>query len=233
MLQRERDCVSAVERNIGYCFKEKSFLVSALSHSSYINERKFNKTASYERIEFLGDAVLELVSSTILYHNYPNLSEGQLSKKRASLVCEQALAPCARRLELNKYILLGKGEEKNRGNEHDSILCDVIEAVIGAIYLDSGFDEASSFIERYILDSQALDDAFVDYKTLFQELIQARTDDKIVYELLDITGPDHNRFFSVSVKVGERVYGKGEGSSKKAAEMAAAKIALEATKERG
>lgn len=228
MLQRERDFVSAVENNIGYCFKEKSFLISALSHSSYINERKLNKTASYERIEFLGDAVLELVSSTLLYHNYPDLSEGQLSKKRASLVCEQALAPCARRLELNKYILLGRGEEKNHGNEHDSILCDVIEAIIGAIYLDSGFDEAVAFIERHVLDSEALNDAFVDYKTIFQELIQARTDDKIVYELLDVSGPDHNRSYVVDVKVGERVYAKGEGSSKKAAEMAAAKCAIEA-----
>ena len=228
MLQRERDFVSAVENNIGYCFKEKLFLISALSHSSYINERKLNKTASYERIEFLGDAVLELVSSTLLYHNYPDLSEGQLSKKRASLVCEQALAPCARRLELNKYILLGRGEEKNHGNEHDSILCDVIEAIIGAIYLDSGFDEAFAFIERHVLDSEALNDAFVDYKTIFQELIQARTDDKIVYELLDVSGPDHNRSYVVDVKVGERVYAKGEGSSKKAAEMAAAKCAIEA-----
>ena len=228
MLQREADCVAAVEKNIGYLFKDKTLLVEALSHSSYTNERKLNKTACYERYEFLGDAVLELVSSTLLYQHYPELSEGQLSKRRASLVCEKALAPCARKLELNRYILLGRGEEKNHGNEHDSMLCDVIEAVIGAIYLDGGFDEAFAFIEKFILNREAFSGAFVDYKTMFQELIQKRSDDKIVYELLDSIGPDHDKTYIVQVKVGDRVCGRGEGSNKKAAEMAAAKMAIDA-----
>lgn len=227
MLEREKDCCSAVERNIGYRFGDITLLLEALSHSSYVNERKLNKASCYERLEFLGDAVLETVSSTLLFKHFPDMPEGQLSKKRASLVCEKSLAPCARKLELNKYILLGKGETKNRGNEHDSILCDVLEAVIGAIYLDGGFENAFSFIEKNVIPVDSLQAAFVDYKTIFQELIQSRTDDKIVYELLAAEGPDHDRVYSVQVKVGDKVCGTGEGSSKKAAEMAAAKMAVE------
>ena len=217
-----------LEDNIGYTFKDKELLLEALSHSSYVNEYKHTKRACYERLEFLGDAVLELASSTFLFKNYPSSSEGELSKFRATLVCEKALAPCARKIQLGSYILLGRGEKLNHGEDRDSMLCDVIEAVIGAIYLDGGFDEATKFIFRYILNDECLmHKDFVDYKTKLQEIVQANTSEHIVYEIVGTSGPDHDKQFDVRVSIGDRPVGKGRGHSRKNAEQSAAREAIE------
>jgi len=212
-----------LEEVIGYRFKDIGLLIEALSHSSYVNEHKNQNFACYERLEFLGDAVLELASSTFLFRHYPDLNEGELSKLRASLVCEKALAPCARKIQLGRYILLGHGEKLNHGEDRDSLLCDVIEAIIGAIYTDSGFEEAGRFIFGFILDGESITHAdFVDHKTKFQELVQAHTSEPIVYEIVSTTGPDHSKQFEVEVRVGEQVLGRGIGSSRKSAEQNAA-----------
>ncbi len=217
-----------LEDVIGYHFKDPLLLVEALSHSSYVNEHRADGRSCYERLEFLGDAVLELTSSMFLFNRYPNMSEGELSKLRASLVCEEALAPCARKIQLGDYILLGHGEAMNGGKERDSLLCDVIEAVIGALYLDSQDREAEKFIFRYILTEENLErHDYVDYKTRFQELVQANGITNASYELVEATGPDHNKQFVVELKVGDKILGRGTGSSRKRAEQAAAKEAIE------
>ena len=163
--------LKSLEELIGYSFKNKDYLTLALSHSSYVNELVNQKRQCNERIEFLGDAVLELVSSSYLYKSMPTEKEGELSKRRAALVCEKSLAVVARRIELGRFILLGKGERMNGGAERDSILSDALEAVIGAIYLDGGFGEAEKFVLNFVLDGT--EGEFIDYKTRLQELIQA------------------------------------------------------------
>ena len=227
MIQAEADALK-LEEVIGYTFKNKELLLEALSHSSYVNEHKHVKRACYERLEFLGDAVLELSSSTFLFKNFPELSEGELSKFRATLVCEKALAPCARKIQLGSYILLGHGEKLNHGEDRDSMLCDVIEAVIGAIYLDSDFTEADRFISRFILNEDSLlHQDFVDYKTKLQEIVQAASSEHIVYEIVSSSGPDHDKCFEVCVSVGGKTLGTGTGHSRKNAEQNAAKEAIE------
>ena len=162
-----------------------------------------------------------------LFHHYPGLNEGELSKLRAALVCEKALAPCARKIQLGSYILLGHGEKLNHGEERDSLLCDVIEAVIGAIYTDSGLEEANRFIFRFILGEESLTHLdFIDYKTKFQELVQANTSEPIVYEIVGTSGPDHSKQFEVEARVGDRTLGRGVGTSRKNAEQIAAKEAI-------
>jgi ribonuclease-3 len=192
-----------------------------------VNEQRKSGTGCYERLEFLGDAVLELASSTFLFHHFPELNEGELSKLRAALVCEKALAPCARKIQLGSYILLGHGEKLSHGEERDSLLCDVMEAIIGAIYTDSGLEEANKFIFSFILNDESLAHLdFVDYKTKFQELVQAHTSEPIVYEIVGTSGPDHSKQFEVEVRIGERTLGRGVGSSRKNAEQVAAKEAM-------
>ena len=216
-----------LEKVIDYSFRDKALLIEALSHSSYVNEHKKGNASCYERLEFLGDAVLELASSNFLFHHYPGLNEGELSKLRAALVCEKALAPCARKIQLGSYILLGHGEKLNHGEERDSLLCDVIEAVIGAIYTDSGLEEANRFIFRFILDEDSLTHLdFIDYKTKFQEIVQANTSEPIVYEIVGTSGPDHSKQFEVEARVGDRTLGRGVGTSRKNAEQIAAKEAI-------
>ena len=216
-----------LEEVIGYSFANKSLLIEALSHSSYVNEQKKSGTGCYERLEFLGDAVLELTSSTFLFHHCPELNEGELSKLRAALVCEKALAPCARKIQLGSYILLGHGEKLNHGEERDSLLCDVMEAIIGAIYTDAGLEEANRFIFSFILNDDSLRHLdFVDYKTKFQELVQAHTSEPILYEIVGTSGPDHSKQFEVEVRLGERALGRGVGSSRKNAEQDAAREAI-------
>ena len=155
--------ITELEDRIGYHFKDRALIRMALTHSSYANEQKINKQPDYERLEFLGDSVLEMVSSTYLYNNYPDKKEGQMTKMRASMVCEQALAFCARDFELEKYILLGKGEESTGGRHRDSIISDVMEAVIGAIYIDGGIEYAKKHIDKFILNDLENKQIFVDH----------------------------------------------------------------------
>ena len=216
--------LKSLEELIGYSFKNKDYLTLALSHSSYVNELVNQKRQCNERIEFLGDAVLELVSSSYLYKSMPTEKEGELSKRRAALVCEKSLAVVARRIELGRFILLGKGERMNGGAERDSILSDALEAVIGAIYLDGGFREAEKFVLNFVLDGT--EGEFIDYKTRLQELIQALHKDAVVYELVSEDGPEHDRRFTVNVRIDGEIYGVGVGHNKKAAEMMAAKEAI-------
>ena len=210
-----------LENKIGYEFKEKVLLLQALTHSSFSNEQKINRYKNYERLEFLGDAVLELLSSRFFFETYPEMSEGQMTRMRSSMVCEPALAFCARDLSLGKYILLGKGEEATGGRGRDSIISDVMEAVIGAIYLDGGIEEADKFVKKYILSDLGNKQLFYDSKTILQERVQ-KTGRTIVYELVSETGPDHDKTFTVEAIIDGRTAGKGQGRNKKTAEQQAA-----------
>ena len=221
-----------LEKKIGYRFKDRLLLRQALTHSSYANEMKINKYKDYERLEFLGDAVLELVSSDFLFREREETPEGELTKMRASMVCEPALAYCAREFSLEQFILLGKGEEATGGRTRDSIVSDVMEAVIGAIYLDGGLEEASAFIHRFILSDLEHKQLFYDAKTILQELVQQENTGGLRYELVKEEGPQHDKIFEVAVYVGEKKAGWGVGHSKKAAQQQAAYQALLARKER-
>ncbi len=215
-----------LEKKIGYCFKDKSLLKQALTHSSYANEQKINKTGDYERLEFLGDAVLELISSDFIFRENPMMPEGEMTKKRSSIVCEPALAFCAREISMEKYILLGKGEEATGGRGRDSIISDVMEATIGAIYLDSGMEEASQFIHKFILSDLEHKQLFYDAKTILQEMIQRENQGELHYKLIRENGPEHAKIFVVEAWIGEKKVGSGSGHSKKAAEQKAAYEAL-------
>ncbi len=215
-----------LETLAGYRFRDFSLLVHALRHSSYCNEHHLKRNDSNERLEFLGDAILEAVSSEYLFKNYPDLTEGEMSRLRASLVCEPTLAFDARVLNLGDFLLLGNGEEATGGRVRDSVVSDACEALIGAIFLDGGFDEAKSFILRFILDDVENKQLFRDSKTALQELVQQNSPNGPVYTLVEESGPDHNKRFLVQVTVEDRVYGIGEGKTKKAAEQNAAYEAI-------
>ena len=218
-----------LQQKIDYQFKDENLLFTALTHSSYANEHKLHKIHHNERLEFLGDAVLEVVSSDFLFKNFPDMAEGQMSKKRASLVCEPTLAYCARQIGLGKYLMLGKGEDMGGGRNRDSILSDALEAVIGSIYLDGGIEQAGSFIMTHVLNDIE-HKAIQDSKTILQELLQKDHKDPITYEVVDMTGPEHNRMFVMQVKLGDRVIGKGSGRTKQAAGQEAAYHAILALK---
>ena len=211
---------------IGYQFQTPGLLSQALTHSSYANEKHMKKGSDNERLEFLGDAVLEIVSSEFLYLNYPKLPEGDLTKMRASLVCEPTLAFCTRQLNLGDYLLLGKGEDMTGGRKRKSILSDALEAVIGAIYLDGGFASAKEFILKFILTDIEHKQLFYDSKTILQEVVQASYKEELCYRLVGDEGPDHDKHFMVEAWIGEMLIGKGEGHTKKAAEQEAAYQAL-------
>lgn len=211
---------------IGYQYKDKTLLEQALTHSSFANEQKINKSLNYERLEFLGDAVLELVSSEFLFRTNHDMPEGQLTRTRASMVCEPALAYCARDLELNKYIRLGKGEEMTGGRYRDSIISDVMEAVIGSLYLDGGFDVAHDFIHRFILSDLENKILFYDAKTVLQEIVQKTPGNVLTYELISEEGPDHNKLFRVEASINGKALTQGCGRTKKAAEQQAAYDAI-------
>lgn len=215
-----------LEERIGYRFHNAELLKQALTHSSFTNEQKINRKKNYERLEFLGDAVLELVSSEFLFREHREVPEGELTKLRASMVCEPALAFCARDIELGQFILLGKGEESTGGRGRDSITSDVMEAVIGAIYLDGGMEPAKAFINRFILSDLEDKQLFYDSKSTLQELIQGKLKKEFRYELLEESGPEHNKTFRVSVHMEEECLGEGTGRTKKAAEQQAAYKAL-------
>jgi ribonuclease-3 len=217
-----------LESKIMYHFEDPSILFHALTHSSYANEMRMKKEKNNERLEFLGDAVLELVTSEFVYKEYANLTEGDLTKLRASIVCELTLSSCARDLFIGDYILLGKGEDISGGRERDSILSDALEAVIGAIYLDGGFTNAKEFIKSFILDDLKDKDLFFDSKTILQEMIQnGNNKQKIRYKLISEEGPDHNKTFTIAVCIGNEEIGCGVGRTKKAAEQEAAYQAIQ------
>ena len=226
--------IAGLEKIIGYHFNDRSRLVQALSHSSYANEHRHQTKGDNERLEFLGDAVLELVSSEFLYLTYPQMPEGDMTKLRASLVCEPTLALCARAFDLPKYLLLGKGEEHTGGRSRNSIVSDALEAVIGAIYLDGGFDRAKKFVRTFILNDIDQKKLFYDSKTILQEVVQRNySEDAVEYVLVGESGPDHAKKFMVEVKIAGETSGSGEGSTKKAAEQEAAYHALITLKGKG
>lgn len=222
-----------LEERIGYRFQDIGLLKQALTHSSYTNEQKIKRTANYERLEFLGDAVLELVSSEFLFHGHKEMPEGELTKTRASMVCEPTLAFCARDIELGQFLLLGKGEESTGGRDRDSITSDAMEAVIGAIYLDGGMEPAKRFIDRFVLSDLEDKKLFYDSKTNLQEVIQGRLRKEFHYELVEESGPEHNKTFVVEICMENERIGKGCGRTKKAAEQQAAYEALLLLRGRG
>ena len=212
---------------IGYTFTDPKLLKQALSHSSFVNEHRRADLKDNERLEFLGDAVLELVSSDFLFREYPDMPEGDMTKLRASLVCEPTLAMCAREFDLPGYLFLGRGEEHTGGRERNSIVSDALEALIGAIYLDGGLADAKEFIEHFILNDIDHKKLFFDSKTILQEIVQRDMKGReIRYELTGEEGPDHAKEFTVCVWVGEMKAGSGRGSTKKSAEQEAAYRAL-------
>ena len=185
--------LKALEARIGYEFKNRNLLILALTHSSYANEKKLGKVGCNERLEFLGDAVLELISSDFLYKKYIQIPEGELTKKRASLVCEPSLAYCARDFGLPQYLLLGKGEDMTGGRNRDSIVSDATEALLGAIYLDGGFASAKEFVLKFILNDLENKQLFYDSKTILQEIVQEKGTHLVEYRLMKEEGPDHNK----------------------------------------
>lgn len=225
--------LEVLEKRIGYHFRNIALLKQAITHSSYTNEQKINKAKNYERLEFLGDAVLELVSSEFLFGEHPDMPEGQLTKMRASMVCEPALAFCASDLEIGSFLLLGKGEESTGGRGRDSITSDAMEAIIGAIYLDGGMVPAKEFIYRFILSDLENKQLFYDSKSNLQELIQGKLKKEFCYELLEESGPEHSKTFRVAIYMEEECLGEGLGRTKKAAEQQAAYKALLLLRDRG
>ena len=213
------------QNTIGYNFQSEGLLRQALTHSSYANEKHMKKLSDNERLEFLGDAVLELVSSDFLYKNYQKLPEGELTKLRASIVCEPTLALCAKELHLGEYLLLGKGEDQTGGRERKSILSDALEAVIGAIYLDGGFANAKEFVLKYIMTDIEHKQLFYDSKTILQEVVQGEHE-SLQYVVTEESGPDHNKSFTVEAHIDNVCLGVGSGHTKKAAEQEAAYRAL-------
>jgi len=221
---------SEFENEINYIFKDKNLLRQAFTHSSYAHEEKMNYLKNNERLEFLGDAVLELTISHYLYDNFADMSEGDLTKFRANVVCETSLAKGAAMINVGKYVLLSKGEEQTGGRARASILSDVFEAVIGAIYLDGGFEEARKFImnilKKYIVDARN-NFHINDFKTHLQEIIQKNHKGSLKYTIIKEEGPDHNKTFTANVTHGSRLLGTGKGKSKKEAEQKAAGVALQ------
>ena len=220
-----------LEGRIGYHFEDRFLLECALTHVSFANEQKIHRYKDYERLEFLGDAILEMVSSAFLYKEYPDKREGELTKLRASLVCEPSLADCARHLGIPEYLRLGKGEEAGGGREKDSILCDVVEAVIGAMYLDCGrIDPPQSFIMRFILSDRNRV-FFSDSKSMLQEWAQGMGQ-MVRYELIGESGPEHFKEYTTGVYLGKELIGTGKGRSKKLSEQNAAYSAITKIREK-
>lgn len=211
---------------IQYEFQKPELLRQALTHSSYANERRINQIRDYERLEFLGDAVLEMITSHALLMRFPDKREGELSKLRSSLVCEYCLAQCARELRYQDYVFLSKGERQTGGANRDALLCDLFESVLGAIFLDGGMEPATSYVERFLLSDMENKRLFYDAKTTLQELAQKEELGEVEYILVDTQGPDHNKHFFVEVQIGGKKYGSGDGQSHKLAGQKAAYEAL-------
>ena len=214
------------ENIIGYEFKNKAYLETALTHSSYANEKHLSRDCN-ERLEFLGDSVLGVITAEYFYHNLAHLPEGEMTKKRAACACEKSLCEFARKINLGKYMLLGKGEEHTGGRNRASVLADAFEAVIGAIYLDGGLENARKFVLDFVKEAAAKQMSFKDYKTELQEIIQKNPAEQLTYVLVGESGPDHDKRFEVEVRLNSNVMGCGIGKSKKLAEQEAARQALE------
>lgn len=195
------ESINELEKKIEYCFREKALLKQALTHSSFVNEQRIKKLPDYERLEFLGDAVLELTTSDFLFRRFPDVREGELTKRRASIVCGSSLAQCAENISLGEYILMGRGEESTGGRHKENMISDVMEAVIGAIYLDGGFEKAVAFIQRFVLSDFEEKRLFYDSKTLLQEYVQKEKGAVLDYVLVNEYGPDHSREFVVEARV--------------------------------
>ena len=227
--EQRRKVLLKFSKLIGVRFNDINLLNTALTHTSYANERE-RQIPDNEKLEFLGDAVLELASSTYLYSNFTELSEGELTKTRASIVCQDTLSRLARGLNLGNLILLGHGEAASGGRERNSTLEDAFEAVIGAIYLDSGWEVAKNYVIRQLTPEfeKARDGSNRrDYKTVLQEIVQQNPESKITYVELSVKGPDHNRVYEYAVNIDGKIYGSGTGRSKKSAEQMAAKETLD------
>ena len=220
------------QKIIQYQFNNIGLLKNALTHSSYANEKKTGTYKDNERLEFLGDAVLELTSSEFIYTGNPDMNEGKMTRLRASIVCEPTLAMCARQIHLQEYIMLGKGEDLTGGRTRDSIISDALEALIGAIYLDGGFANAKEFIHRFVLNDLENKQLFYDSKTILQEVVQAHGLE-VEYELTGEEGPEHDKKFHVIAKAGDLFVVKGTGHTKKAAQQQAAYNALLHLKKNG
>ncbi len=220
--------MKALEQKIGHEFKDKSLLKLALTHSSYANETGAPGHCN-ERLEFLGDSVLSIIVSEYIFSTFRNRPEGELTKLRASLVCEKSLCSFSKQLGVGDHILLGKGEIINGGRERPSILADAFEAILAALYLDAGMEKAREHVLRFVVEelNHTEDEVFKDYKTTLQEVIQRNREEQLAYILVDETGPDHNKSFTVEVHLNSNVIGKGTGKSKKQAEQMAAKQALQ------
>lgn len=226
----KNEILEKMQQILNYTYKSSVLLEEALTHSSYANEHRNHHTKDNERLEFLGDAILDLIISEYLFKKYPDMPEGDLSKIRASIVCEGSLAKMARKMALGQYILLGKGEEQTGGRERSSILADAFEAITGSLFLDGGFDRARCFIHDTLIEevehTESIETLYTDYKTLLQECIQKVSMNPIHYEVVGEEGPDHDKHFYVEVFHEERSLGRGVGKSKKEAEQDAAKKAL-------
>ena len=222
-----------LENRLGHFFRDRSLLETALTHSSYANENKSQGIVCNERLEFLGDSVLGVTVADFLYRHYGSMPEGRMTRLRSELVCEQSLYRVAQKLELGRFLRLGKGEEHNGGRERPSILSDAVEALIAALYLDGGMETAAGFIDRWLLSD--LGDvepvAFTDFKTALQELVQRHSGQTLSYELIGEQGPDHAKLFTVRVLLNGEGVGQGDGRTKKEAEQSAAKNALEAMRQ--
>lgn len=221
-----------LENNIRYRFKNKDLLLNALTHTSFANEHKAKKMKDNERLEFLGDAVLEMISSEFLYTHMEQMPEGDMTKLRASLVCEPTLAQDARQIGLDEFIYLGKGEETTGGRKRDSIVSDAFEALIGAIFLDGGIDKAKEFILQFALNDIESKRLFYDAKTILQERMNQVKLGTLSYEIVKESGPDHNKSYGAVAKLDEKIIGEGTGHTKKAAEQQAAYHALKALEKR-
>lgn len=221
--------IKDLENAIGYRFHNISLLQNALSHSSYANERWHDSLKSNERLEFLGDSILGMVTAEYLYRNFPDRPEGDLTRMRADMVCERALSQVAERIGLGAHLLLGHGEETGGGRNRDSILADAVESVIAACFLDGGMEPARSFINTFVLTEVPIKKLRnADYKTALQELVQQKKNQTLSYTLVGEAGPDHDKQFAVQVSLNGRVVGQGTGTSKKRAEQDAAKSAIAA-----
>ena len=217
---------SKLEERIGYDFKDKNILLNSLIHSSAINEMKLE---SNQRLEFLGDSVLQLVISSYIYNCLPTMNEGNLSKLRSLIVCADSLYIAAGNFELNEFIILGRGEQMNGGNRKKNIIADAFESLIGAIYLDGGYDCAKDFIMKALgeITQKAISGKLTyDFKTMLQECIQAKNSGELSYELVEVKGPDHNQTFYSRAIIGDRKYEIAKGHSRKQSEQNAAEIAL-------
>lgn len=224
--------IKEFQEKIGYQFQQEGLLRQALTHSSYANEHRMKKLSDNERLEFLGDAVLEIVTSDFLYHEHSDVPEGELTRVRASIVCEQTLAFCTRTLNLGDYLFLGKGEDQTGGRKRKSILSDAFEAIIGAIYLDGGFANAKEFVKSFILNDLESKQLFYDSKTILQEVVQA-AHKEVVYEIIGESGPEHDKDFIASAKVDGMFHVTAKGHTKKHAEQHAAYEALVELKKQG